>query len=324
MAFTKLDDALVQILCCPICKSRCDQQANALVCPNCQSRYEPLAVSNGHDHETVYDFRIHRPHYCRPVGTARWTKIQGRYEAYHQKNVLRDDLAFYQEQIESVRDLYTHQFHISGHVLDVGGHQGRLRHFLNERDVPLYVSTDPFPNAFDGLCDQPNLLAAYPCLTQPCNFVAAHAESLPFVHGVFDWVHMRSVLDHFEDPFVALKEAHRVLRPGGRCLIGLTVERTQDETNHNPVVSSATATRPHRSPTAPALLRAVARRLRRPVQVHSRHQDEHMTIWRYKDVINVLQQCRFTVLKEYWQRPTVIYVMAAKEPCSIESSAPQN
>ena len=34
---------------------------------------------------------------------------------------------------------------------------------------------------------------------------------------------MRSVLDHFRDPYLALKEAYRVLRRDGALLIGLAV-----------------------------------------------------------------------------------------------------
>ena len=66
-------------------------------------------------------------------------------------------------------------------------------------------------------------MKAYPCLIEPCNFLLAQAERLPFKNNSFDWVHMRSVLDHLEDPYVALKEAYRVLEPGGSLLIGLTV-----------------------------------------------------------------------------------------------------
>jgi len=50
---------------------------------------------------------------------------------------------------------------------------------------------------------------AYPCLDQHLNFIAACAEFLPLQSNSFDWVHMRSMLDHVQSPDLALMEAHR-------------------------------------------------------------------------------------------------------------------
>jgi len=61
-------------------------------------------------------------------------------------------------------------------------------------------------------------------LNTPLNFIAATAEFQPFVAESFDWVHMRSMLDHVQVPDLALLEARRVLKPGGHVLIGLYVE----------------------------------------------------------------------------------------------------
>ena len=51
----------------------------------------------------------------------------------------------------------------------------------------------------------------------------AEAEYLPLVGNAFDWVHMRSVLDHFLHRVPAIFEAHRVLRSGGKLLLGVHV-----------------------------------------------------------------------------------------------------
>lgn len=51
-------------------------------------------------------------------------------------------------------------------------------------------------------------------------------EYLERVLGMYDaiaLVHMRSMLDHVQVPDLALLEAHRVLRLGGRVLVGLHV-----------------------------------------------------------------------------------------------------
>ena len=52
------------------------------------------------------------------------------------------------------------------------------------------------------------------------DLVHASVEELPFPAGTFDVVVMTSVLCTVQDPLVALSEAARVLRPGGRLVLG--------------------------------------------------------------------------------------------------------
>ena len=42
---------------------------------------------------------------------------------------------------------------------------------------------------------------------------------------------MRSDIDHFQDPYLALKEAHRVLKPNGMLLIGASIENKEYDRN---------------------------------------------------------------------------------------------
>lgn len=100
------------------------------------------------------------------------------------------------------------------------GGAGTVREFLAE-DVE-FVSTDPWLAA--PFSNSIARKSAYRCLNHPLNFIGATAEFLPFVAMSFDWVHMRSMLDHVQVPDLALLEAYRVLRPGGKILIGLYVE----------------------------------------------------------------------------------------------------
>ena len=49
----------------------------------------------------------------------------------------------------------------------------------------------------------------------------ADVRRLPFLDRSFDAVYSMGTIEHFHDPEVALAEIHRVLRPGGRAVIGV-------------------------------------------------------------------------------------------------------
>jgi ubiquinone/menaquinone biosynthesis C-methylase UbiE len=156
-----------------------------------------------------------------------WKTGQRAYEQGMVEEAKRDNLQIYLDEIESVREIYTQEFHLSGKVLDIGGGQGRIRQYLGN-DTTEYVCVDPMPYNLHTLEEQPNLLKAYPCLTRPLpypsRFVQGVAEDLHVFSGnTFDWVHLRSVIDHVENPQQALSEAYRVCKPGGHLLIGFAV-----------------------------------------------------------------------------------------------------
>jgi SAM-dependent methyltransferase len=156
-----------------------------------------------------------------------WQKGQDAFESQMHNEAMQDSLQVYLDEIESVRELYTQHFHLYGKILDVGGHQGRLRHYLTN-DVTDYTSIDPIPFNLHEIESQPNLLRAYPCLlgrqSYVCKFYKGYAERLPFDWECFDWIHMRSVIDHFDNPLQAFAEAHRVCKHGGHMLVGLAIE----------------------------------------------------------------------------------------------------
>jgi SAM-dependent methyltransferase len=50
---------------------------------------------------------------------------------------------------------------------------------------------------------------------------AADVRSLPFRDASFDAVYSMGTIEHFHDPETAVGEIHRVLRPGGRAIVGV-------------------------------------------------------------------------------------------------------
>ena len=126
--FIKLEYDVLDILRCPLCKSSINMAEEKFVCKYC--------VVGGKHREYVFDFHIQRPAYCIPDTVGKWVGVQEEYKKFHSKHKSIDDLNVYQDEIDSVKEIYNKQFAIKGKVLDVGGGQGRLRYFLKDKDVP--------------------------------------------------------------------------------------------------------------------------------------------------------------------------------------------
>lgn len=77
-------------------------------------------------------------------------------EAWSGQVAERDAQTDCRQEVEGVRGV-DEAIALPGRVLDLGGHQGRLRAFLKSHQE--YVSCDPFLDLFAGLDRQPNLLS---------------------------------------------------------------------------------------------------------------------------------------------------------------------
>ena len=97
---------------------------------------------------------------------------------------------------------------LSGEVIDVGAGTGaNVIHYPSAVTGVMLAEPDPFMRA-----------KLVPRVTSRCAVIDAPVERLPFDAGRFDAVVCTLVLCSVADQGVALREMHRVLRPGGRLV----------------------------------------------------------------------------------------------------------
>jgi len=280
--FVKVDPWLQKILVDPLDKGPLTISETSLV--SSYGRHYPIVKG-------IYDLRLLTRH-VGVVGEL-WNEGQREYERWTDSLAYRDSKQFYLEEKDSVRDVYE-AIPLVGRCLDIGGHQGRLREYIAEDQE--YVSIDPYLDVFEGLGSQSNLLEVFQSLKSPTNFVCALAEHLPLRSESFDTAHMRSCIDHFYNPEIALLEAHRVLKRGGQLIVGLYVEggRTGCVTPKEKLKEGARA-----------LLSLVT----------NRYRDHHVWHPTYTELCALIEGTGFQIETTYWQRAfvdRVCYIKARK------------
>jgi SAM-dependent methyltransferase len=227
-------------------------------------------------------------------GFREWFVGQARYEIGEAVGKgYENKVESYKREVEYDRPTYDH-FRIAGDVLDVGGGVGTVREFLSEGT--RFISIDPSIDA-PFRVTKPKL-EAYKCLARKLNFVCGSGEFLPFRSESFDWIHMRSMLDHVQIPDLVLMEAHRVLRPDGSLLVGLYVEG--GKSGKKPLVR---------------LLKDAARQALELIGVE-KYKDFHMWHPRYAQLLKLIGDNGFRVRDAYWQphwKDQVVYVSAQKQ-----------
>ena len=224
-----------------------------------------------------------------------WKAGQREFEHWCEKLSMQDQAQDYFAEIETVREVYA-AMPIEGTCIDVGGHQGRLRSFLSPEQ--RYITCDPFLNVFGDLDRQPNLVGAYPFLLSPVNFVCCDAEFLPFSSSFAQTVHMRSVIDHFFNPELALNEAYRILKPDGTLMVGLFVEGGKHGKQN---------------------LKSQAKEFIKKMLITAgleKFKDHHVWHPTFNELLELIAKCGFDVEKVHWQKgfsEAVCYVSARKQ-----------
>ena len=185
----------------------------SLLCSTCQAIFQ--IHSDG-----VVDFRVLSP--VRNTLFAKYWK-HGQEEYENGARECPTDAEYYRKQIrDSEREYrdFCDLSSIKGVLLDIGGSDGRLRHFCPSDSELSYVSLDPYLTVRKDLMSV-GKLAAYPVLDTPCDFICGMAEHLPFINNCVDFIRMNSVLDRLWDAHMGMREMMRVLKPGAEVFLGL-------------------------------------------------------------------------------------------------------
>lgn len=226
-----------------------------------------------------------------------WSTGQAEYESF-EKQWLK--MVNHPEKLSDLdsetTDVYD-EIKMHGDVLDVGGAYG----FVIKQaklDPSRYVSVDPIDVNWDRLREYEHIDAHY-SVCKAAARVRGFAEFLPFTEASFDFVHMRSCIDHFANPELALMEAFRVLRQEGRLVIGISLEGSYKKDQAGPK----------------GLLKRVASKspaIRQIIEI-IKH-DHHMFHPTRDSLRKLIERNGFKIEKEVWQQAyhNVIYLQAAR------------
>ncbi|MBD3162160.1 MAG: methyltransferase domain-containing protein [Candidatus Eisenbacteria bacterium] len=129
---------------------------------------------------------------------------------------------YWRDRTETIEDVYSNEDRIlrqlddlplaGRRVLEVGAGSGRDSLELARRGARIFV-LDYVESSFDVI----RRLAMEEGIEVRC--VCADATAMPFRDDRFALVFHQGLLEHFRDPEPLLRENHRVVEPGGHCLV---------------------------------------------------------------------------------------------------------
>lgn len=251
---------------------------------------QPATSSDFKVERGVIDARVYLKN---TYGYSDWSVGQDVFETWETDGEgYKNDVEAYKKETSYDKPIYDY-FKITGDVLDIGGLTGTLREFL-PKDIH-FISIDPFIAAPYQIPKAK--IEAYKCISERLNFVGGLAEFLPFQAESFDYVHMRSMLDHVQVPDLALMEACRVLKPKGLLLVGMSV--AGGKSGKRPPIR---------------LLKDSVLELFELVGIE-KYKDFHSWHPTYKNLVKLITDNGFKVIDSYWQpywKDQVVYVLAQK------------
>lgn len=164
-----------------------------------------------------------------------WQESQIDYEDFYANSYLNESTENLMSELNQNAILYSDVNFVNKNILDVGGGCGLLRAFLGGQKN--YVIIDPQASVLMDSTKSDNLSSVYPFVHDPVDFVIGNAEFLPFKSNSFDIVHIRSAIDHFFEPQLAIYEVYRVLAKGGSLIIISSLEN-QSQQNFTTILKS--------------------------------------------------------------------------------------
>lgn len=277
---TKLDSWVEELLVDPLNKDPLIFDGSNLIKSSYGRKYSIV--------DNVLDMRVHGP---MVTGDQKlWLEGQVHYEEWLKDTASRNIDQNYANERALDQPVYD-VLNIAGRVLDVGGGDGRIRAYV---DNDTYVCCDPFLDMPRVNTENNDLMDVYPFINDPFNYVCCYSEHLPFKSSSFDVVHMRSCIDHFLNPVLALNEAYRVLCDNGSVVIGMYVEGGKSG-KHD--------------------------RFKEPIKEFlsgigfSRYKDYHVWHPTYAELVSLIEQSGFNITIEHWQhgfQDRVVYFQCKK------------
>jgi SAM-dependent methyltransferase len=211
--------ARTSTLSCPGCRAGLEESPEGLVCLTCARSYPSVAgISDLRlDSDRYLDLEAERAKAERLHSLEPATDLAGIAEAYYAMtddvvDWRRDRFLWHIARAESRGEALMERLPRNGRILEVGcGTGGLLAAAAKARRsiTGVDIASRWLIVARRRLTDHG--------LSVP--LIAASAESLPWPDDSFDVVVADSLLEHLDEPSLALREWARVVRPGGRLLL---------------------------------------------------------------------------------------------------------
>lgn len=288
-----MNEFLRNRLACPISKSPLTLSDDGLLSSPCGLKYQ------------AGDFRVGLEF------SEDWSDGQAEYESFEKQWLKTVNEPGKLSALDSeTSDVYA-EIKMSGDVLDVGGAYGFTIKQAN-LDPNRYVSIDPINMDWDRLREYQHIDEHY-SICESAARVRGFAEFLPFITSSFDCVHMRSCIDHFANPRLALMEAFRVLRRDGRLVVGISLEGAYKMEHEALYKRNRTGLRGVVKWMASKS--TVVQHLISLVRTGKLHQHDHHMFHPTRDSLReLIEQNGFKIEKEVWQKAyhNVIYLQAVR------------
>jgi hypothetical protein len=124
---------------------------------------------------------------------------------------------------------------------------------------------------------------------------------------------MRSVVDHFADPYLAFLEAYRCSKVGGKLLVGSAIMEKLAMLEPKTASLTIRVAEKLKRDGFLALFRAISKRFShlRTLGRTGHHTDDHMFRLTYSNLMDLYVKTGWHIIKEHWQKHPFQYCIYA-------------